>query len=306
MNLTVDLDKLKLITSPGDRTDIYQIDLKRGDAAPISISFVRSGVKEELASGSVVTFGAKASGLYDGDAIILSSDFTKTGSGTTAEYFANVSLDTVALNTLLAVNTTTADDVAYVDLMGEVTWTDGAAGPIASTQTVRVRIANDVIRGDESGPTGISGGTPLNDAQMVITGTLTSNGTLAVTFPTLLYEGEAGTKSSYNSLGSTLQGTGTEYDLYWVTDKWKLRKLLDGTPVAEWYSSSDVATPDLATWTASAQSPATGVPTVTRHATPGRLGTMEVAEGFLYVVDEIDGTGEPIWKEVALVALGAS
>lgn len=156
MKLTVDLDTLQLIAAPTDKRQIAQIDVKRGDSVPLAISFVRDGVAEELTSGSVITFGAKESAKYDGTAAILCSTFAKTGTGTTAVYTGTPSLNTAALNSLLEVDSDDSNDVAYVDLMGELTWTDGPGGDPVSTSTFRVRVNNDVIRGDESGPASVN------------------------------------------------------------------------------------------------------------------------------------------------------
>lgn len=97
---------------------------------------------------------------------------------------------------------------------------------------------------------------------MVVTGTLTSDGTTAAV---------PGTLSFFDILNGKPAYEGGDWIIEWVldyptsgTNSWRL--LDDGGTGASWYSTSAVATPDLATgWTAVA--PATGTPTLTAGTT---------------------------------------
>ena len=98
---------------------------------------------------------------------------------------------------------------------------------------------------------------------MVVTGTLTSNGSTAAVPGTLSFFGILSGKPAY------LNGAGWEIE--WVpdyptagTNSWRLFD--EASTTAAWYSTSNVATPDLATgWTA--VSPATGTPVFTPGTT---------------------------------------
>lgn len=157
MRFFIDLDTLKLVTSAADNREVTQVEAKRGDAAPFDITFLRSGVAESLAVDSVLTFGAKPSGAYDTDAVVLHSDFTEA----TSIYSGSPSFSTAALDALFSIDLLTSNDPAYVDLMAEFTWRVGAGAPTTS-RTFIFRVHNDVIRGDETPPAYITAGTPVN------------------------------------------------------------------------------------------------------------------------------------------------
>lgn len=170
MRFVIDLDSLELIESATDRRRVTQVEGKRGDDSPFEVVFVRSGVAEELAASTVLTFGAKQEGKYDAAAVVLENGFALSGSGTTAKYSANPSFNTAALNALFLIDANDANDPAYVDLMAEFTWQIGAGAP-TSTKTFRFRVHNDVVRDDEVSPTPayspIGIGEPVNVATAV-------------------------------------------------------------------------------------------------------------------------------------------
>jgi hypothetical protein len=96
---------------------------------------------------------------------------------------------------------------------------------------------------------------------IIIAGTLTIDGSTPATSGASYLTGTANGKPSY---------TGDKWDITWTTDFPTIGQnawVLDWTLAlgGEWYSTSNTATPDLATgWTA--VSPATGTPTVTAGA----------------------------------------
>lgn len=210
----------------------------------------------------------------------------------TAKYIGNPSFNTEELNTAFNKDTDENNDIAYLDLMGEVTWTDGPGGEPTSTDTFTSRVNNDVLRGDEVGPVDITEGTPVNE-KLTITGTLTSNGTTPVTFPFLYKSGTQSGKSKYED------STG-QYISNWDGSQWTVGS--NDTPEAYWTSSENVATPDLVvTWTPA--SPATGTPSVAKTAaTSGRAGSMRFDEDFQYLACSFS-SGSPFWKKIALSAL---
>lgn len=152
MLFTVDLDTLELITSATDRSRVTLVEGKRGDAAAFQVQFVRSGVAEELAGSSVLTFGAKENGKYDDTTVVVEDGFTLTGSGTTAKYVASPSFATTALDALFLIDGNDANDPASVDLMAEFTWRVGSGSP-TSCRTFIFRVHNDVNRDEDVTPT---------------------------------------------------------------------------------------------------------------------------------------------------------
>jgi len=91
---------------------------------------------------------------------------------------------------------------------------------------------------------------------MIVTGSLTSNGSTAVTFPPLIYAGQENGKPAYTE--SALDTESSEIYVFWDAEKWTLKH----SGSTRWQSTQNVVSPDLVTtWTA--VSPATGTPTVT-------------------------------------------
>jgi hypothetical protein len=164
MLFVIDLDLLQVIKAATDKSAVVLVEGKRGDDSPFEVVFVRNGVAEELAGSSVLTFGAKQAGKYDGAAVVLNSDFTLSGSGTTAKYTANPSFNTTELNDLFLIDADDSNDPAYVDLMAEFTWQAGAGAP-SSTKTFAFRVHNDVVRDSELEPTALP--TPIGSTAPV-------------------------------------------------------------------------------------------------------------------------------------------
>lgn len=109
----------------------------------------------------------------------------------------------------------------------------------------------------------IATGTVIYPGSLHVTGTLT-DGTDPVVFPALLEAGTASGKTVYTDLGGYYGAGGYDYICIWTVpgDLFQLVKFVSGTPVAAWYSTDDVATPDLVTtWLPSGS--ATGTPVVT-------------------------------------------
>jgi|GEM_PF-6659645 len=97
--------------------------------------------------------------------------------------------------------------------------------------------------------------TPGTKAQMIVTGTLTSNGSTPVVFGKALYAGLSSSKASYKSTpGDSMQLP----VIRWNGSIW----ILMSPDLSFWHSSDNVATPDLVTtWVP--QGSATGTPVVT-------------------------------------------
>lgn len=151
MRLTVDLDSLELIADLTDRRRVSRIETKRGAAAPLEITFVRSGVAELLAASSVITLSVKEDGKYDADPVVLHQAFS-TPATADDPYEGSPSFNTAELNALFNIDGDPSNDVASVDLMAELSWAVGAAEPTKS-RTFTVRVHNNVYTGSDGEPT---------------------------------------------------------------------------------------------------------------------------------------------------------
>jgi hypothetical protein len=281
---------------------VNSITFKRGDTVSIDISFVRGSVVQELTSGASGKFGLKEAGDYDADFVTAASSWTKTGTGTSTKYTFELPLNTAELNALLAA------DAVSVDLMGEMQFVAGDER--VSSNTITATVQNDVIKDDETGPTVISGGTPVN--QTSATSTLTvanlpeANDTLIITvgttvetwtfvagapaaFQIQIGADEAATAANIitelgdSDLVTAASGGGADVDLTAAVSGTAGQYAITGTAIsgADITSGSEVAA-------------------VT--ATAGYLGTMKVDASFLYVVASVSGD-IPTWKKTALSSL---
>lgn len=156
MNLYVELETLKLVTSVTDRREIRSINVKRGDALPLTVRFLQSQTATRLDATTVITLALKESGKYDDDPVVLEQSFTASTVGSPDSdpyYTASPSLNTTELSDLFSIDSNSSNDPASVTLMGELTWTaTGDSGP-TSIKTFSVVCENDVHRGNEVGPT---------------------------------------------------------------------------------------------------------------------------------------------------------
>jgi hypothetical protein len=139
---------------------------------------------------------------------------------------------------------------------------------------------------------------------LVITGTLTSDGSAAVTFPTLIHAGTSDTRPKYTSTGSqSMVYSGEYYTAESVANTYlALRKYVDGSIVAEWRSSTLTDLFVSATgWTA--QGSATGTPVIaaSRSVTltlphPGTTGfaTSTIYHDSVTIGDDVLEVLEPV------------
>lgn len=104
---------------------------------------------------------------------------------------------------------------------------------------------------------------PARTARMMVTGTLTSDGSTPVVVPVLTRVADfSGYPAYYSDPNPDPIALGfPRWQLLHFPGQWVLRYQESVFSTAyQWISTGDGATPDAATWTGSAQSPATGVP----------------------------------------------
>lgn len=302
MDTYFDLDSRQFIGAANDRRALARFDFKRGDTLNIAVRFVRAGVVQELGGGASGKFGVKETGEYSADFITADSSWSKTGTGTSTVYTFALPLNTSELNALLT------GDTASVTLMAEMQVTDGAE--VYSSNTVPVLVLNDVIKDDETGPTVITGGTPVN--QVTATSTLTvnnlpeANDTLIITVGATVetWTFVAGSPAANQiQIGASEADTATNI-ITELGDSALVDAVTGGSGVVNLTAAVSGAVGQHAiTGTAISGGDATesaAVAAVT--ATSGYLGTMKVDASFLYVVASL-ASGVPTWKKISLSTL---
>ena len=152
MRLHWDLDLGYLVRTPGTDIRLVSLEFKRGDATTLDLLFYRSGVSVLLGAGFDIRFALKEKNRYDADPVVYTASFTEDTNNKT--YTARPSLNTTELNALLQVDNTNSNDLASVELAGEVSYRIGSnSDEWLSTQTLKVTVHNDVVRGEEGTPT---------------------------------------------------------------------------------------------------------------------------------------------------------
>ena len=296
MKLYFDLENRQLIDVPGFRNAVTSLKFKRGDTCAIAIQYVIGTVVQELAAGATGVIGLKSGGNFNGDFIASAGSWAKTGTGTATTYTFELNLSTTAINALLT------GGAASIPALFELEFV--AAGVRTSSQTILATICNDVVKGDETGPVEVTPGIPVASvaeasasATVTFTGSLTSGDTLTI----------SGVVYSATSLL-----TPTPPVFFKNADGFAIAVNAYDTHVTA------VAVGSVITLTAKAPGAAGNAITLAKSGanisisggtraggadeafTPGRVGTMKVSPGFLYVVDALDGNELPVWKKAAL------
>jgi hypothetical protein len=151
MTIYVDIVSRKIISSPRLKRDVSRIEVKRGDIIPFSIIFVQDGQSTSLPIGSILTFCAKLKNDNEGAAMVLQDNFTLTNVGESYSYDGIINFGGEDLSDYLTNEVATSDDFPYVDLQLEINWMT-LEDENYTTNTVILRVYNDVFKGDESLP----------------------------------------------------------------------------------------------------------------------------------------------------------
>lgn len=151
MRVYVDLDLLTLIESPGNRSAIGTLRFKRGTSPKLEVQFVRNGEPELLPAGTVIRFGPKEDGKFDGAFLAFTDDFTEPEEAS-GFYVARPSFNTTQINDkLLSPDGNEDNDVPFIELMSEFSWRLGGDPPEKS-ETFSVVVSNSVDNGNEAAP----------------------------------------------------------------------------------------------------------------------------------------------------------
>ncbi len=307
MNLYFDLDTGVFCSSPGSRDTVSTLSFKRGDTVSLAVRFISGIVVQELGSGATGKLGLKESGEYDADFVASDTAWTKTGTGTSTVYTFELNLNTSELNALLGHDGTEGNDVASVDLMMEMEWT--VSGVTTSSNTITATVRNDVVKGSESGPAEISGGTPVEPAAAELS--VNFGGSNNAILFTAVEAGVAGNSITIEVVaGGSLDVTvasGTSILISYVDNSTTAQAVINAVnadPEASLLVTAANFSPDNGTGVMStvAEELAPTALSGGADATPGVLGSMRVDADFLYVVCQVSG-GAPTWKKIALSAL---
>jgi len=153
LNLYWSLGEQKLVSSLNSTTKIERYDFVLRDTLPVVLRVCNEQsninvpyIVTAIDAGSAIKFGAKALATYATDANFLFSQatWTKTGTGESTIYSANIQLNTAELITAIG----TSD---YIDCKAEFTILNGSNENELSTQFT-LRIYKDVIQGSEGVP----------------------------------------------------------------------------------------------------------------------------------------------------------
>jgi len=165
MRLYFDLSMGRLMQVAGYTSALGSMELKRGDAARLEISFTRGAAAAALTgTPSEMVFVVKKSLAAEGAVLMLAHDWTLDA--VTGIWSAALSSDTVALTNQLG-------NSNFIDLLGEFSFTDDAGGPCTS-QTIKVRVTNDLWKGTEDTPLALP--TPATWLAEVLPGALAAFG----------------------------------------------------------------------------------------------------------------------------------
>jgi len=140
MRLLVDLETGAWSTWANAQTS--SISLRRRDRLVVAVRFGRGGQVVEWPENAAGTFAIKLE--FGGQFVALAPSWTPSGYGADRHYSFDVNLNTQELEALFA------EEPASVSLLAEVSVTSGPQ--IFSSETLRVVVTNDVIRGDEGTP----------------------------------------------------------------------------------------------------------------------------------------------------------
>jgi hypothetical protein len=150
----VDLDSDRLLGALDASGPILSAGrVKRGSNFTLPIQFLSGGVVQELASTATGILGFKPKGQYDNTSYCAAAgSWVKTGSGTSALYTFSVTFINSVMNALFDIDGDPTNDVALVELGGEIKWID-PNGTHETAPDFGLTVLNDINRGGETIPT---------------------------------------------------------------------------------------------------------------------------------------------------------
>lgn len=139
-----DVSTGNLVTGVGNRTPSQLFEFKRGDTRLDELLFLSETGAQYDPGNLAIKFGIKLPG--SATYLVSTSEFAKTGTGSTAVWTFSPSFQTSELNTALNIGGVGAE-LAYVDADLEFEYSIGDA--VVSSKTFPCRIYRDINRGNE-------------------------------------------------------------------------------------------------------------------------------------------------------------
>lgn len=137
-----------LVEGAGDNSTVTSLTFRRSDASPLTVQFVdRAGIFD--LGAPQLAFVLKTEDKYDQDPpLLLNGVFTKTGTGSSAEWKADLNFITTLFDAAFAVDGDDTNDLEEITVMGELVWIIN--GETRSSGRLSVTITNNVYRGTET------------------------------------------------------------------------------------------------------------------------------------------------------------
>lgn len=150
MLVTFDLNQEKLVTAASIQQAINTMSFVRSTAQPLTVQTSRNGAVVDLGAPTIY-FVLKTSGKYEENPpLLLTSAFTKSGTGSASQWDAVLNFITTPLDTAFAHDDDDSNDVASVTCMGELVIDDGTRK--YRSQELEITIRNNVWQGDDVEP----------------------------------------------------------------------------------------------------------------------------------------------------------
>jgi hypothetical protein len=182
MILYIDIVSRKIISSPRLKRDVTRIEVKRGDIIPLSIVFVQNGKSIEIDNDNIITLCAKVKNDNNGLPMVLANSFSLVTNGNNYSYYGLVHLNGSILADYINEEVSPTDDILHVDLQMEINWTNEDTMENNTTNTIVLRVIDDIYKGSEA-PPDLEEGVPFEFPNGFKTDTidsLTENATIVV------------------------------------------------------------------------------------------------------------------------------
>lgn len=142
MRLFIDLDRNRLVRTPGYSSQAVELFARCGDVALLEISFVRDGYVIDPSDVSDIVFSVKSTWSQN-PSLVRATTFVKTGTGENVVWTGVANFNTTPISNLIG-------NDAFLRGMAEVRWNSSGYGQ--SAKWVPITIDNAVDRPTDSGP----------------------------------------------------------------------------------------------------------------------------------------------------------
>ncbi len=144
LKVSTDAEGVLRVYSANAASSVSSFKFKRGTTVPAEVVFADASAAAQVAK---LRFGIKLAGRYD-DLLVVAAETAErvANDDGTVSFHLKLTLDASAIDSALAVNGNSADDIEKANFISEIEW-ENAAGELTATETVSTVIQNNVIRG---------------------------------------------------------------------------------------------------------------------------------------------------------------